>query len=116
VIEAVPRRYAAASALPSLRESGCGKTSFLQAGLWPRLVEQGHRCLYVKLTDLDPMDSIRSALSDQFKLPKEAVDGAADFVALQSVAWQADSRLRVWGRRVSFSIIPRRHSSIVLAR
>lgn len=69
-------------------ESGCGKTSFLQASLWPRLTKQGHRCLYVKFTDLDPLDSIRLALIDQFKLPKEVVENA-DLPALLDAASQS---------------------------
>ena len=72
-------------------ESGCGKTSFLQAGLWPRLSEQGNRCLYVKFTDLDPLDSIRLALVEQFKLSREMVE-AADLLDLLDAASQSGTQ------------------------
>ncbi|HEX9972177.1 MAG TPA: AAA family ATPase, partial [bacterium] len=61
-------------------ESGCGKTSFLQAGLLPRMKDQ-HQCVYVKFTDLDPLESIRQALIEQTKIPKERTE-AADFLSL----------------------------------
>ncbi len=52
-------------------ESGAGKTSFLQAGLWPRLLEQNYRCVYVKVTDLHPMEAIRRAIHEQLNIPFE---------------------------------------------
>lgn len=54
-------------------KSGCGKTSFLQAGVWPTINNgiESHYCVYVKFTDADPFDSIRLALQDQAELSKQ---------------------------------------------
>ncbi|WP_231561689.1 ATP-binding protein [Nitrosococcus oceani] len=55
-------------------ESGCGKTSFLQAGLWPGLESRGFRCLYVKLTERNPLAVIRQALARQTEIPQAPVN------------------------------------------
>ncbi len=46
-------------------DSGNGKTSFLQAGLWPALQQNNYRCVYVKCTELDPVEAIGQALVEQ---------------------------------------------------
>ncbi|HWY22199.1 MAG TPA: ATP-binding protein [Candidatus Acidoferrum sp.] len=52
-------------------ESGSGKTSFLQAGLWPALNNQGYGCVYARFSDVDPLVSIRQALASHLKVPIE---------------------------------------------
>jgi tetratricopeptide (TPR) repeat protein len=71
-------------------ESGSGKTSFLQAGLLPKLSNPGgiHRGVYVKFADRHPIDTIRSALMEQLKLPKDKV-ATADLLSLLAVAEEA---------------------------
>jgi tetratricopeptide (TPR) repeat protein len=71
-------------------ESGSGKTSFLQAGLLPKLLNPGgiHRGVYVKFADRHPIDTIRSALTEQLKLPKERI-ATADLLELLAVAEEA---------------------------
>src|SRR5262249_19022726 len=62
-------------------ESGAGKTSFLQAGLWSALEKRNFRCVYVKFSDLDPFESVRRAYRKH--LPESS--GAAkeaDFLTL----------------------------------
>lgn len=76
-------------------ESGCGKTSFLQAGLWPRLKQQpAIACVYVKFSKFDPLDVIRQALTEQTPLPKDKVEGA-DLLTLLKTATQTASKTMV---------------------
>ncbi|MGF1512895.1 MAG: NACHT domain-containing protein [Elainellaceae cyanobacterium] len=54
-----------------LGESGCGKTSFLQAGLWPRLSqpESSHRAVYVRFSDQEPLATVGKAIAEQLEIP-----------------------------------------------
>jgi Novel STAND NTPase 1 len=69
--------------------SGCGKTSFLQAGLRPRLEKRHHRCVYVKFTDLDPVRAILLALIDCSMVPRSTAEETS-LGALLTAAAQAD--------------------------
>jgi hypothetical protein len=56
-------------------ESGCGKTSFLQAGVWASLTNKlsDYQAIYVRIDARKPTDSIREAVLKQFNLPVEAL-------------------------------------------
>jgi tetratricopeptide (TPR) repeat protein len=56
-------------------ELGCGKSSFLQAGLQAGLVSQGHACVYVELTDQPPLTSIQNAIAEELKIPVAEFEG-----------------------------------------
>jgi tetratricopeptide (TPR) repeat protein len=70
-------------------ESGAGKTSFLQAGLWPELEKRGLRCVYVKFSDLDPLESVKRACLKHLSFADGAPDGA-DFQGLLRAATAQD--------------------------
>lgn len=46
-------------------------TSFLQAGVWPRLLARQHQVLYVQCDHMQPLASIRHAIHEQFEIPHE---------------------------------------------
>jgi len=73
-------------------ESGCGKTSFLQAGLLPKLSspEDSHRGIYIRFADRDPLDTIRKALVEQLQLPDNSIE--TDFLKLLSRGVEAASK------------------------
>ena len=58
-------------------ESGCGKTSFLQAGIWPMLPKHSasHHCIYVKFTDQEPLATVRQAIKEQTPLTEDELEG-----------------------------------------
>ena len=49
-------------------ESGCGKTSFLRAGLFPVLNNNSRACVVAKLRNEPPLDSIQEALKEQLNV------------------------------------------------
>jgi serine/threonine protein kinase len=55
-------------------ESGCGKTSFLQAGIWPSLNQQNYKAIYIKFSDSNPFESIRDTIQAQLQLPEEVLE------------------------------------------
>ncbi len=74
-------------------ESGCGKTSFLRAGLQPNAAVP-QRCLYVKFTDMEPLETLRLAATDPATLnvPLDRLAAATTLPALLNAILQADPR------------------------
>ncbi|NEP15382.1 MAG: NACHT domain-containing protein [Leptolyngbya sp. SIO4C1] len=54
-------------------ESGCGKTSFLQAGVLPQLSTEtaSHRAIYVRFSDQEPVQTIANAVAEQLEIPPD---------------------------------------------
>lgn len=69
-------------------ESGCGKTSFLQAGLWSMMPKYSasHQCIYVKFTDRDPLETIREAAIKQTGTSREATGETGLLALLEGLA------------------------------
>ncbi|MBP0030301.1 NACHT domain-containing protein [Roseofilum sp. Guam] len=49
-------------------ESGCGKTSFLQAGLVPLWQERGKRAVYVRFSNKNPLEAVQKVIVKQLSL------------------------------------------------
>lgn len=75
-----------------LGESGCGKTSFLRAGLVPALSDPAatHRGVYIQFNDRAPVDTIREALVKELNFESGIEgDGIAAFQELLTRAQAA---------------------------
>jgi tetratricopeptide (TPR) repeat protein len=56
--------------------SGCGKSSYLKAGLLAALAKtEAYHGVYIKFSNLDPLATVREALTEALGLPKAEVQG-----------------------------------------
>jgi tetratricopeptide (TPR) repeat protein len=76
-------------------ESGTGKTSFLQAGLCPSLAKKNFRPVYVKLTEVAPLDSIREAFIANHEIKTEDAENKSLLELLQQATKENTKRLIV---------------------
>jgi formylglycine-generating enzyme required for sulfatase activity len=74
-------------------ESGVGKTSVLQAGLWPRLEAEGHDCGYVVFSNEPPLDSIRRFFRESNFLSETEIRDGSFVSLLQKLAQQRSKPL-----------------------
>jgi hypothetical protein len=74
-------------------ESGCGKSSLLQAGVIPKLRQSDAplRGVYVKFSDRAPIPTIRAALVEQLSIPASRLE-QTDFLTLLAIATEGTDR------------------------
>ncbi|MBW4532987.1 MAG: tetratricopeptide repeat protein [Pleurocapsa minor HA4230-MV1] len=73
-------------------KSGCGKSSYLKAGLLAELAKtETHRGVYIKFSNLDSLQTIREAFIDSLNLPKQEIE-SLNFLELLNKAMEAASQ------------------------
>ena len=76
-------------------ESGCGKSSFLQAGLWHRLSQEDSEIfgIYVRFSDRDALETVREALVEQLNFDADSVKDDDFLTLMQKAAAQVGKPL-----------------------
>jgi multidrug transporter EmrE-like cation transporter len=73
-------------------KSGCGKSSYLKAGLLAELATtETHRGVYIKFSNLDSLETIREAFIDSLKLSKQEIE-SLNFLELLNKAIEVASQ------------------------
>jgi tetratricopeptide (TPR) repeat protein len=73
-------------------KSGCGKSSYLKAGILAKLAKtEAYRGVYIKFSNLDSLATIREAFVESLKLPKQDIE-TFNFIDLLNKGVEAASQ------------------------